>query len=629
MAALINNGLSGLLAAQRALQVTSNNVANATTKGYTRQRVELAERPAQAVGGGLSIGNGVGVAEVSRIYDQFLADELKSATMAQNRSRIVSALAGRVDNLLGNPDAGISQSVQAFFSQAEALNRDPSSAVNRQQLIAEGQSLAQRFAQLDSQLGQLGEEVNGRLEQAINRINDIAASLAQVNERITTSNVSNPNDLYDEQERLLTELAELIDFNAIRQPTGAVNVLAGNGQPLVLDVTAYELDMVQNEFDGTRMEVAYRGRNISNLITGGEVAGLLAVRSEVLEGAKRELGQLALGITEVFNNQHRLGVDLNGALGGDFFAAVTPISAASANNSGSAPVTVSIADPAGVEARDYVLRYNGSAWELSDISNGAPVSLSGTGTAGDPFLAGGLAIVVGAGAASGDRYRVSAVSGATSDIAVVLQDPRAIAAAGPLTTGVALTNLSDAKVSGASVDDIADPNLLRTVQIRFDDPTTYRILDGGGTDLSGPLAYTSGNDISFQGFTLQVSGSPMAGDVFNVKSTGAGSGDNTNALALSEIASKGFFNNGELSVTGVNANLVASVGSASARASSELSVQTLLRDQAELDLESVAGVNLEEEAVNMLRFQEAYLAASKIITVANELFQSLLGAIGR
>lgn len=628
MATLINNGLSGLLAAQRALQVTSNNVANATTEGYVRQRAELAERPAQLVGGGLSVGSGVTVNAITRVYDQFIADELKDATMAQSRAQMVSDLSGRVDKLLGNPDSGISQGVQAFFSQAEALNRDPSSAVNRQGLIAEGQSLAQRFSQLDAQLGQLGNEVDGRLGEALTRINSIASSLAQVNDRITTSNVSNPNDLFDEQERLLTELAELIDFTTIRQSTGAVNVLAGNGQPLVLDLTAYELDLVQNEFDGTKMEVAYRGRTISNLISGGEVAGLLAFRNQVLDGAERELGQLALGVTEVFNDQHRKGMDLDGALGGDFFATVNAIGAASSNNSGNAPVTVNIADPAGVKARDYLLRYTGSAWELTDMTNGAPVSLSGSGTAGDPFMAEGLEIVVGAGAASGDRYRLSAVSAAMNGVSVVLTDPRAIAAASPLTTGVDLANLSDAQVSGATVDDIADPNLLRAVQIRFDDANTYRIFNGG-TDLTGPLAYTSGGDISFQGFTVQVSGNPVAGDAFNIRATGAGSGDNSNALALSEIGAKGFFDNGELSVSGVGANLVASVGSAAARANSELSVQTLLRDQAELDLESVAGVNLEEEAVNMMRFQEAYLASSKIITVANELFQSLLGAIGR
>lgn len=627
MASLINNGLSGLLAAQRALQVTSNNVANATTDGYVRQRVELAERPAQVAGGGLSIGNGVAVNAVTRIYDQFIADELKGATMSQSRAGTVSSLANRVDNLLGNPDSGINQGIQAFFSQAEALNRDPSSAVNRQALIAEGQSLAQRFSQLDAQLGQIGEEVNGRLREAVARINNLASSLAQVNDRIATSNVSNPNDLFDEQERLLTQLAELIDFNTIRQPTGAVNVLAGNGQPLVLDNTAYALDLVQNEFDGTKMEVAYRGRTISNLITGGEVAGLLSFRSTILDAAKRDLGQLAIGVTEVFNDQHRQGMDLDGALGGDFFGAATAVNAASANNSGSAPITVTIADPSGVEARDYLLRYTGSAWELSDMSNGAPVSLGGSGTVGDPFTAEGLEIVVGAGAAAGDRYRVSAVSGATSEVSVVLTDPRAIAAARPLTSGIALTNLSDASVSDVTVNDIADPNLLRTVQIRFDNSTTYRIWDSTGTDLTGPQSYTSGSDISFQGFTVQVTGSPQGGDAFDVRATGAGSGDNSNALALSEIPAQGFFNNGELSVSNVGANLVANVGSATARAANELSVQTLLRDQAELDLESVAGVNLEEEAVNLMRFQEAYLASSKIITVANELFLSLLGAI--
>lgn len=629
MSSFINNGLSGLLAAQRALQVTSNNVANSMTDGYVRQRVEFAERPSTVSGGNLSIGNGVGISAINRVYDQFIADELKDANSAQRRAQLVSDLASRVDNLLGNPDSGISQGVQAFFSQAENLNRDPSSQVNRQQLISEGQSLAQRFGQLDTQLGQIGGEVNGRLQEGVNRINGIAESLAQVNDRIAAAS-GTPNELLDEQERLLTELSTLVNFTAVRQANGGLNVMVGSGQPLVLNNVAEKLDLVQNEFDGSRMEVSYKGRSISSMITGGEVAGLLAFRTEVLDPARQELGQLALGITEVFNAQHRQGMDLNGQIGGDFFASVQPAGTASANNTGTGTATVTIGNAAAIQPRDYLLRFNGSGWELMDARTQAPVTMGGNGTAGNPFTADGLEIVVGPGAASGDRFLISAVRPATTDVAVVLTDPRGIAAANPLATRVGPGNLSDAVISQPQVQDAGDPDLLRPVVISFDDANTYRIIDSGtGTDLSGPQSYTSGGDIGFQGFNLQISGTPNGGDVFLVMPALAGSGDNTNALALSEIAARGFFNGGELSITGVNANLVANVGSVAARASNELSVQTLLRDQAELELESVAGVNLEEEAVNLLRYQESYLAASKIITVANELFQSLLSAVGR
>ena len=210
---------------------------------------------------------------------------------------------------------------------------------------------------------------------------------------------------------------------------------------------------------------------------------------------------------------------------------------------------------------------------------------------------------------------------------LVLSDPDKVAAAAPLTAAASLQNTTDATVSPVIIADISDPNLLQSVDIVFDDATTYRIFDGGGTDLTGPLAYTSGADINFNGWTLQISGVPATGDRFAIASTGGNSGDNTNALALTGLTSKGFFAGGQLSIGNLGANLLANVGSLTSRSSAELSVQSALRSQVELDLESVSGVNLEEEAVNMLRYQEAYLAASKIITVANELFQSLLNAI--
>jgi flagellar hook-associated protein 1 FlgK len=629
MASFINNGLSALTAAQRALQTTSNNIANAGTDGYVRQRVIFAENPSQTVGSGLNIGSGVTVKGVERIYDQFLADELKSATMSEQRAQQFSDLTTRLDKLLANPDTSISQSISRFFDQAEALNRDPTSPVNRQQLLTEGQALVQRFGQMDKQLDQLGNEVDGRLRETIGAINALATSLAQVNDRISASSTNIPNDLLDEQERLLNELAGLIDYTTVRQPNGAVNVLVGNGQPIVLDVSALPLELVQNEFDGSRMELGYRGKPISGMVSGGAVAGLLTFRNDALDGARRELGQLASGLAEVFNAQHRQGVDLNGTLGEDFFNAAAPTVSASAGNTGSGSVSATITDPSAIEARDYVLRFDGSNWALFDAATSAAVPMTGNGTGANPFVADGVSITVTAGAAAGDRFLLSPVGQAAAGLGMQITDPARIAAASPLTSSAALQNEANATISGVTINDVTDPSLMDTAIIAFIDPNTYRIRDSGGVDLTGPLAYTPGGDISFNGWTVQIDGATAGGDAFLVTATGAGSGDNTNALALSEISAKGYFSNGQTSLADLGANMVANVGSTAARASQSLLVQGALREQAELDLESVAGVNLEEEAVNMLRYQEAYLAASKIISVANELFQNLLSAVGR
>jgi len=630
MSTFINNGLTGLLAAQRALQTTANNVANVNTDGYVRQRAIINEA-ASHNGSQLSIGQGVQVVGIERIYDQFIADELQTATMSQHRAMAYNDLALRLDSILGNPELSASAALQRFFDQAEAVNRDPTSVVNRQQFIAEGQTLLDRFGQLDAQLGQIENSVDGRLSQAVGTVNGLARSLADVNERITLSAGNIPNDLLDEQDRLLKQLAEQIDFSTTTSEQGSVNILIGNGQPLVLGTRANELALAQHEFDASRMELAFSDGSttqpISSKITGGELAGLLSFRDAVMADARRDLGLMMLGLAEAFNDQHRLGIDLNGELGGEFFQVPDPMVSGSVSNTGSATVTATVASPAALEARDYIMRFDGSNWQLSDASTGASVSMTGTGTAGDPFLAEGLEIVVAAGAAAGDKFKVMPVRLTPGGTKLAISDPAKIAAASPVTASVSLNNQSDSKISTATVNDITDPQLLDTAEIRFESAGTYRIYDDGGADLTGPQAYTSGADISFNGWTVQISGTPADGDSFFVGSTGPNSGDNGNALALTDLGTQRLFANGTLSLSDMGANLLAGIGLIAGRAAQDLDVQSALRDQVELDFEAVSGVNLEEEAANMLRYQEAYQAAARIVSVANDLFNSLLNSL--
>lgn len=632
MTGIIGNGLSALLAAQRALQTTSNNIANANTEGYVRQRIDFQESPGTPLGR-ITIGSGVSVLSVSRVYDQFLTDNVRTSTSLEQRYSVQSDFATRLNTLLGNPDTGISAAVQRFFDQVEAVGRDPTSTAQRQQLLLEGQSLATRFDQLDHQLGDLGNEVDGRLNQAVRDINQIADQIASLNERIMATSGSPSSDLLDQRDVLLKKLAGQIDVTVTRQQDGSVNVLIGSGQSLVLGAQSAELATVEDPYDASRLQLAISNggplQNISGKVSGGLVGGLLTIRDDVLESASRQLGQLALGLTDAFNAQHHQGLDFNGELGQDFFATGGPQVSAHPANTGTATGTATIADVSVLAGRDYELRFNGTAWSVLERYTGAVVPTTGTGTASDPLLFEGVSFSATTGAAAGDRFLVRPLATAAGEIRVVLNNASGIAAASPLTASRATGNVSQATVGQPTVADINDPKLLTTATILFDSPTTYVVYTGGGADQIGPLPYTSGGDISFGGWTVKVSGTPATGDRFFVSAAGAGSGDNSNMQSLAGVAQLGFFAGGNQSLNDLGADIVASVGAAANRSKNELAVQTSLREQAELDLEGVSGVNLDEEAANMLRYQDAYLAASKIISVADNLFQTLLQTLGR
>jgi flagellar hook-associated protein 1 FlgK len=628
---LINTGLTGLLAAQRGLDVTANNVANASTDGYVRRRLVQAEAIAPAAGLTANVGNGVDIVGVERVYDQFLTEQLRGQVSSEQRAQAYSDLATRLDNLLGNTDTGLSTSIQTFYNQVELLSRNPNSAANREQLLQQADSLTQSFQQVNSQLNSLDSEVDKRLQDSITNINNIASSLAKINASLAQGGQGASNDLADQRDKLIADLTAQVDARVVTQADGSVTVLVGNGQPLVIGVRNAQLQTVPDQFNPTRLQVAFNDGSgaqlISRQISGGTLGGLLAFRSEALQPAQRDLGLLAQGLTESFNAQHRLGVDANGNLGGDFFSSLAPATLVAAGNSGSASVAASIGSAASLVSRDYQLRYDGSNWQLTDATTGAVIPTSGTGTAASPFTAEGLSIVVAGAPAAGDRFLIQAAAGAAGRFGVGITDPQRIAAAAPVASSVAVGNLSAATVSGATVTDVTNPALLQPIQVVFDDPTTYRIRSATGTDLSGPLAYTSGANIDFNGWQVQVSGAPETGDRFLVQPAGPSSGDNTNALALAKTNAQGFFSGGTLSVDDFAARMLASVGATAQRAAQDATAQTALRSQAQQAAENTAGVNLDEEAANMLKYQQAYQAASKIIVVANDLFQTLLSLV--
>lgn len=622
MTDLLNTGVSGLLAFQRALATTSHNIVNANTVGFSRQQALLVARP----GLGTSIsGSGTDVGSVRRIYDQYLVGQVHTNTASLSRLESFHSLSSQVNNLLAAGGNGVGTIMQDFFNALDTVANDPSSIVTREAFLGQANALVQRFGQADSQLNRLDRDVNSRVSNAVNEINALAESMAELNKQIVSSAGGQAsNDLLDQRDVILAKLNEQVSVTTVQQDDGALNVFIGNGLVLVRGSSAESLETTRNEYEPTRLGIQLNnGPDVTNRLAGGEIGGALDFRREVLDPTRNTLGRLANGIAETLNDQHREGVDLRGLQGGDLFAVGTPVAQASAFNTGTAPANVTITDISALTTDDYLLRYDGVVWTLEQSDTGAAVPMTGSGTAADPFVANGIAIEIGAGAVSGDRYLIRPNSAAAGGMGVLIDDPASIAAAAAILSSVSTNNSGDGQITPGVVIDSSNPNLLNPVNITFVDPNNYTI------DGSGPFAYTSGDPIDFNGWRVEISGTPQTGDEFTVSATTAGSADNRNALLLSGLQSLAVLDGGTSSLSDSFGTLAASVGTVTQYAGISRDAQQILLNDSEQARLAVSGVNLDEEAANLLRFEQAYQAAAQVVSVADQLFQTLIGAVRR
>jgi len=410
MADVLSTGLSGLRALQRALDTTSHNIANVSTEGYTRQRVEFQTRRPEMSGSGW-VGTGVEVSTVRRVYDQFLAQQTRSSGTNLARLDAYASQAERIDNLLGDPANGLSSSLQSFTDAINEVSTTPASIPARQVLIAEGRALSERLRSYDTRLRDMSADINSRLGVEAQEISTLAQGIARLNgdiEVATEQSGQPPNDLLDQRDALIEQLSGKIGVSVVAEGTATLNVFIGNGQPLVLGTSASQLTTQVDPLDPEKTLLALRTAggapvDLSRVASGGTLGGLLDWRSQMLDPARNELGRIGVAITNQVNAQHREGMDLTGALGGNFFnigaATATPATA----NTGTAAVTVTRTNVGALQANDYVLSRTGTGYTLNRRDTGAAVTFTGTGTVGDPILAEGLSIVVGAGVATNDQ----------------------------------------------------------------------------------------------------------------------------------------------------------------------------------------------------------------------------------
>ena len=627
MSSIFGIDVSALQAFQQAIEVTSNNVANASTPGYDEESINLAAAPPQEAGS-IAIGAGVVVQGVQRAYSQAAATQLNTSQSSLGQLNALQNYTSQIDNLFGTTAGGLTSALQTYYSGWSAVADDPTSSAARQALLSDATALAANLNSTSTQLQNLNSDVNTRITADVQQINSIGSQISNLNAQITqtTGLGQTPNQLLDQRDQLVSNLSQLVGVTTTSNTDGSINVYLGNGQPLVLDQNTYSLSTVQNTFNASQLEVAStasNGNSISSSITSGDLGGLLAARTQAIDPAISQLGQIATAVAQTANTQQASGLDLNGQLGAALFSVGAPVATASSANTDGTTASVTLTGLGALTSDNYLLSYTGGAYSLTDETTGANVPLTGAGTVASPLTASsaGLAIVLSGTPAAGDQFLIQPTAQAAATIAVALKDPSGLAAAGAIQTSAADTNGGTATIGPGTVLDASNPNLLATTTIKFLTPTTYSI-NGAGS-----FAYTSGGNVDDNGWQVQISGTPAVGDTFTVQSNASGTGDNTNALAAANQQTAGVLSNGTLSISGAVAALISGAGAQAQQVNTAQTAQTAVNTQAQTNVQSVSGVNLDQEAANLMQWQQAYQASAQALAVANGLFTTMLDSI--
>ncbi|EGT0621979.1 flagellar hook-associated protein FlgK [Citrobacter braakii] len=435
MSSLINNAMSGLAAAQAALNSASNNISSYNVAGYTRQTTIMAQANS-TLGAGGWVGNGVYVSGVQREYDSFITNQLRAA---QNQSSGLTTRyeqMSKIDNLLSSKTSSISTSMQDFFTSLQTLVSNAEDPAARQALIGKADGLVNQFRTTDQYLRDQDKQVNTAIKASVDQINNYSKQIASLNDQISrltgVGAGASPNDLLDQRDQLVSELNQIVGVEVSVQDVGTYNITMANGYSLVQGSNARQLAAVPSSDDPNRTTVAYvdgvagEVEIPEKLLNTGSLGGLLTFRSQELDQTRNTLGQLALAFADAFNTQHKEGFDANGDQGKDFFAIGSPAVFNNAKNTGTGSLIAKITDSSAVQATDYKIVYDGTDWQVTRLADNT--SFKATVTGGKMSFD-GMEITVNAGAKANDSFTVKPVSNAVVDMKVMVTDESKIAMA--------------------------------------------------------------------------------------------------------------------------------------------------------------------------------------------------------
>ena len=686
---LLGIGLSGINNSQTSLQVTGNNIANADIKSYSRQRTEVVSLPEQRQGPGF-VGSGSIISDITRVVDQFLITQVRLDTASFNSLDIFNTNIDQVDSLLADEFSGLGPAISNFFAAIESSAQDPTSEPARQVVLAEAEGLAQRINTLTSRLLQQADSVNDQMRSLTTQASTLADGIAELNlkiaDEIARSGGNEPNQLLDQRDELLRQLSELVSVTTVDND-GYFDVFIGNGQPLVIGGNASSLgvDVAPNELGNN--DVTFIDQNgvsqvITEFVSGGKLGGLLEFRDDVISDVVNSLGRLSIGLADTLNQQNSLGVDLDGNIGSNIFRDINDgaipgqrvLNDSDNSNPSLQSILATISDVSQLTISDYqlnVIDNNADGvldYQITRTSDNAVTIVNGINLAlpsdTQTFTIDGVDITVDgttqSALALGDKFYIRPTRTGGQDVAVDMTRVQELAYGAPIVTDAATGNEGSGLITQGEMLAIIDDSgtsfsptnplysapgvLAAPILIRFTSATDYTVYEA--SDPTAPEALFSGTIIPGQsntlfsnsltdtaipgrylGFQASISGIPQTGDEFTIEFNTNGSSDNRNAVALGAVRKADILDGGSTNFENSYGSLIEEVGTRSAQADVGRDAAQSLLFQSQASRDSMSGVNLDEEAANLIKFEQSYNASAQIISIARQIFDTLLGIL--
>jgi flagellar hook-associated protein 1 FlgK len=685
---LLNIGMSGLSASQSSLMTTGNNIANVDTAGYSRQQTVQGTKASQQFGN-VYIGTGTTLADVRRVYNSYLDAQLQTTTSLNSDSAAYLGQVTPLDKLLSDTSTGLNGALTKFFASVQNVNAKPGDDASRQLLLSDAQALSNRFNSVSSRLNEQNANINGNLTNMADQVNKLAATVAQLNQKITeiSSSGGMPNELLDARNETVRQLSTFTGAQIVERE-GNVDIYLGSGQPLVMGNTVNKLEVVPGKDDPNRLSLQLnRGSStidITSIMTGGEIGGLLRYRSTVLDPAMNELGRVALVVAGQMNSIQAQGIDKNGDFGSNLFNSINSAaqmaqrSIASGNNSvGSGNFAVSIEDTGKLTINDYKVTFTSPTdYTVQRLPDNSAMGSFSTLTTPPPVID-GFSMTLGGTAAAGDTFKITPTRNAAANIKTEMTDSKRLAIAAPLGAAIAasgsgsgtLTIPASGQPTLTTQFDIYDAATTTAMQngLKNSTPTkvvfgavsadgtsqTYQFLDAkGGLISSGTIKPGESNTLNLNiplkdatgapippapatqytaTFSMTFAGAPSNGAAINVSLSQPGSLDNRNGTTLAGLQTAQTVDTGSAS-KGISLNdaygkLVEGVGSKAAQGKLDSAATEAILANAKGARDSLSGVDLDEETGNLVKYQQYYTASSQIIKAAQEIFSTLINSI--
>ncbi len=648
---LLNVGARALLANQVALQTAGNNIANVSTAGYSRQSVVLQTVPGQFTGGGY-IGKGVEVQTILRNHSELLTRQATAAASLASGDAARMERLRQMQDVFSGGESGIGASISQMMNSLSDVVSGPMDLTARNVALTRMDEFAARMRDASQRLDEIGYTVGEQFKGSMLTVNNLAKNIADINDQIARAkgNGQPPNDLLDQRDQMIRELNEHIQTSQVEADDGSVSIFVAGSQPLVLGNKAATLSIDDPADFGAGsgrkvLNFLAPGSNVKvelnqSMLGGGLVAGLLRFQNSDLAEGRNLLGRMALAISESMNQQNRLGLTLDGQVGGNLFAPIALGNAipSSANTSG-ATLGLSVTDPTQLQASNFTIDFSAAnAGSVTRLSDGKVFSFNGAGlppvTLNDVLATQGLGGTLTGTPNAGDRFMITVPQGAAAELKALQYSPMDLAAANPV--NVAMGNSNQGNLQMVSLQTLTNPpGATVPVTITFTGPNSYTRSDTG----PAVYAYTSGQPITYDtatpptGWSLTVAGTPRAGDTITLdNSLNPAYGDwykrdAGNAKSLMALRDVQMFDGATMSDGFASAIAQVGTRTQSAQFASDLSAS--IAANLERDRSAVSGVNLDEEAARLIQYQQAYQASAKMIQIAQNIFDTLIQGLTR